>query len=89
MYYKYLGRFIFYDHVLLYLNIMDSDSTIVLIISLLITFLNIVFISSVFIFFCCCIDVIDLSQKKRTNIEKISVDNDVDLELLNNRIINN
>lgn len=65
---------------------MDSDATIVLIISLLITFLNVVFISSVFVFFCCCIDVIDLKQKRTNSNDKFSVDNDVELELINNQV---
>lgn len=61
---------------------MDSDATIVLIISLLITFVNIVFICSVFVFFCCCIDVIDLKRKSRN----LKSDNDLeDLEPLNSK----
>lgn len=65
---------------------MDSDATIVLIISLLITFLNVVFISSVFVFFCCCIDVIDLKQKRKNSKDKISINKDVEQELIDNQV---
>ncbi|CAF0756801.1 unnamed protein product [Brachionus calyciflorus] len=59
---------------------MDSDATIVLIISLLITFVNVVFISSIFVFFCCCIDVVDQRRRSKSKNEVISADNDIDFE---------
>ena len=42
---------------------MDTDAKVVLCTSLSIVLLNLIFILSVFVYMCCCIDVISIKQK--------------------------
>ena len=58
---------------------MDADSETVLIISLLIVLLNLLFILSVFVYLCCCIEVLSVKSKpnKHASLEEMNCLNDI------------
>jgi len=42
---------------------LDSDATTVLVVSIIVTLLNIIFIVTIFVYFCCCIEVNNFKLK--------------------------